>query len=72
MQRRVANAFLKAGFSATVSIRALMSREPIEVSLAQDGTSPHLTVVSLRIVSSGCSRFFRSTTATTWSVGATL
>ena len=44
----MANARRNAGFSATVSIRALIIRLPIEGSLAQNGTSPHFTTRSWR------------------------
>jgi len=66
--RRAANARRKAGFSATVSIRALIIRLPIEGSLAQDGTSPQRSTRSWRSAGSGGSspsgrRGGRSTTA---------
>jgi hypothetical protein len=35
------NALLNEGFSVIVSPRALMSFDPMEASLAQDGISPH-------------------------------
>src|ERR1700689_4861423 len=47
-QRRLANAALKAGFSLTVSARALISLLPIAVSLAQKGTRPQRTIRSSR------------------------
>lgn len=42
-QRMRRKALRKAGFSATVSPRALASLAAIEVSLAQEGSRPHLT-----------------------------
>ena len=42
MQRRLANAFLKDGFSAMVSERALNILDPMLGSFAQPGTKPHL------------------------------
>ena len=44
----MANAALNAGFSLTVSARALIMRLPIEMSLAQEGTSPQRTTRSSR------------------------
>ena len=41
IRQRQAKARLYAGFSATVSMRALIIRLPIEGSLAHDGTRPH-------------------------------
>ncbi len=66
-----------AGFSATVSIRALIIRLPILGSFAHDGTRPHVTTLSCRWGSAGSSAGAsceggRSTTAYTFLVGATL
>src|SRR3954454_14229036 len=72
-QRRFAKARLYAGFSATVSIRALIIRLPIEGSLAHDGTSPQVTTLSWRWGGAPLSlEGGRSTTAYTSLVGATL
>jgi hypothetical protein len=72
----LANARLYAGFSATVSIRALIIRLPIDGSFAQDGTSPQRSTRSCRSVSPLGSPppllGGRSTTAYTSLVGATL
>jgi hypothetical protein len=62
-QRRRASALRNAGFVSTVSARALMSREAIFRSPAQDGISPQRSVLTSR-----CSR---CTTTDTGSVGAT-
>src|SRR5699024_10096220 len=74
MHRRRAAAALNAGFSVIVSERALIIREPILGSFAQDGTHPHLTVLlTCRTGSaSGCSRGARSSTTFTRWVGAML
>ena len=66
-----------AGFSATVSIRALIIRLPIEGSLAHDGTRPqrqHAQLALRRLAASSASRGDgeRSMTAYTGLVGATL
>ena len=62
-----------AGFSATVSIRALIIRLPIEGSFAHDGTRPQVRTRSWRSGGSGLSfEGGRSTTAYTSLVGATL
>src|SRR4249919_891052 len=75
-QRRDANARLYAGFSATVSIRALIIRLPIFGSLAHDGTSPQVSTRSWRSGGSGSGSLLpegdRSITAYTGLVGATL
>src|SRR6188768_1935674 len=77
-QRRDAKARLYAGFSATVSIRALIIRLPIDGSLAHEGTMPQVSTRSWRSGGSGLSLdpagFLggRSTTAYTSLVGATL
>src|SRR4249919_80700 len=75
-QRRDAKARLYAGFSATVSIRALIIRLPIAGSLAQEGTSPHVSTRNCRSGGSGSSASRgdgdRSITAYTALVGATL
>ncbi len=47
--RRLPNAFLKAGLSATVSLRALIMRLPMDGSFAQLGTRPHFAVRSSRV-----------------------
>lgn len=39
-QRRDLNTLLNAGFESTVSARALISREPVLMSLAQRGSGP--------------------------------
>ena len=65
-----------AGFSATDSTRALISREPMERSLAQEGTSPQVSGASRRRTSPDgvgvVGRTVRSKTAGTLTVGATL
>ena len=43
MQRLCLKASRKAGFSATVSLRALIRRALMESSLAQDGINPYLS-----------------------------
>ena len=60
-----------ADFSATVSTRALIMREPIEGSLAHEGTSPQTRGASRRRTSPE-SLTRRSKTAGTATVGATL
>jgi hypothetical protein len=42
MQRRFFNADRNDGFSATLSLLALIMRDPIAGSFAQDGTRPQL------------------------------
>src|SRR3954471_8440946 len=75
-QRRDANARLYAGFSATVSIRALIIRLPLEGYFAPAGTRRHVGPRSCRVGGSGSvsSRLDgdRSITAYTALVGATL
>ena len=66
MHRRFANACRYAGFSASVSTRALIMRLPTLGSFAQKGTSPQVTTRSWRGPSG------RSSTAYTGLVGATL
>ena len=50
MQRLLLNASRKAGFSATVSLRALMSRAPIEASFAHEGMNADLRHYLTRLV----------------------
>ena len=65
-----------AGFSATVSIRALIIRLPIDGSFAHDGTSPQVSTRSWRSRRLGVGVVTRdgdrSITAYTGLVGATL
>ncbi len=53
-------ALRKAGFSATVSPRALPSFAAIEASFAQEGTRPHLMLAASRFAS-GCCQGWRMT-----------
>ena len=69
--RRALKARRKAGFSATVSSRALIIREPIDASFAQEGTSPQTSGASRRRTSPE-SLTRRSKMAGTATVGATL
>ena len=73
MQRRRANARLYAAFSVMVSARALISLSPIAVLSAHDGTSPHRTIESTRLVGpSAPFRGRRSRTMGTTARGVTL
>ncbi len=65
MHLRLTRADLKDGFSAAVSLRALIIREPIVGSFAQLGTKPQVNAA--RSLSSVC-----ETIAGIWWVGATL
>ncbi|OKJ74316.1 hypothetical protein AMK32_35495 [Streptomyces sp. CB01883] len=66
------NARRKAGFSCTVSTRALIIRAPVFASFAQVGTSPQRSGRSFREAAAGPSPGgMRSRTAETSSVGAT-
>src|SRR5660397_127404 len=47
MQRRRAKAVRNDGFSAIVSTRALIMREPMAGSLAHEGTRPHFAMSSV-------------------------
>jgi len=71
--RRRQAAALNEGLVVMVSIRALINRDPILVSRAQDGTNPQRAVRIRRTgVSAGASRGGRSNTTRTGWVGATL
>ena len=65
--RRDLYATLNAGFSASVSARALIMRLPIETSFAQPGSNPHLSATASR-----SSEPARMRTASTGCVGAML
>jgi hypothetical protein len=65
MHLRLPSADLNEGFSAAVSLRALIIREPIAGSFAQPGTKPQVNAA--RSLSSAC-----ETMAGIWCVGATL
>src|SRR5262245_43588840 len=75
--RRLATEVRNAEVVAAFSDRALIIREPIDLSLAHAGISPHRMTRRLRTVVAGSgepssSRGCRCTTATTSFVGATL
>src|SRR5882757_5237374 len=71
-QRRRAAAALNAGFSVTASLLALISRLPILLSLAHDGTNPQRALRSVRwAASSPLSRGTRSKITRAIWVGAT-
>lgn len=67
----MAKAARKAGFSCTVSTRALIMRAPIFGSFAHEGTSPHRRARNWRPARSAPGPAGRSRTAGTGSVGAT-
>jgi len=63
-QRRLAKAYLKEGFCANDSARALMSELPMAGSLAQKGTKPQRIQMTSRLAGSA--------TKPTFCPGATL